>query len=529
MPFPPLRLDTTSPVPVYRQLADRIHFAINTGFLRPGETVPSQRAIAAEAGVALNTVVKAFRMLNQAGVIVSTPRRGYQVISNLDRSAKVPHQAPAGDSRASPSGDFPPVELSNDPAADEQEPHQSGKTTGKRNSSSEDRYAQRGVSSGKEEIHAVVDRLPSGLFPGAFCKITEDYLTGDPAKCNVIHADGSGSKSVIAYLHYRETGDASVFRGIAQDSVAMNLDDLLCVGCTGGILLSSTVNRNARRFPGEALAALIEGTEAFLAHLRSLGIIIASGGGETADVGDLTGTVTVDSCAVAVMAKSTVIDGSGIVPGLAIVGLASDGKATYETVENSGIGSNGLTSARHELLKGTYRKRYPETYDPDTPKELVYNGPYRLSDPLPGSPLTVGEALLSPTRTYAPIVRALLAEHPGAVRGLVHCSGGGQTKCLRFGRGIHFIKDRLFEPPAIFRAIQAVAGTKWREMYRVFNCGHRMEVYCPVEEVEAVIEVAARFGVAAKVVGETRPSLDPARRNHLTLHHGKKVLEYDLR
>ena len=287
-------------------------------------------------------------------------------------------------------------------------------------SNSKDRYALRGVSSTKDEVHSVVDKLDRGLFPGAFCKIGTDQLTGDPSKCNIIHSDGSGTKSTLAYLHYRETGDPSAFRKTAQDSIVMNLDDLLCVGAVEGILLSSTVNRNARAIPGEALAELIDGTESFLASLRENGVGIHSGGGETADVGDLTPTVTVDSCAVAVMRREDVIDNAAIGPGLAIVGLASSGQASYETFENSGIGSNGLTSARHDLLCKHYLENYPETCDSRTDRDFLYCGPHKMDDLLPGSSQTVGEALLSPTRTYAPVIRRLLAEERPAIRGMVH-------------------------------------------------------------------------------------------------------------
>ncbi|MEN8150973.1 MAG: AIR synthase-related protein [Planctomycetota bacterium] len=390
------------------------------------------------------------------------------------------------------------------------------------------RYAARGVSASKSEVHASVDRLDRGIFPGAFCKITEDYLTGDPDKCNVIHADGSGTKSALAYLAYRETGDPSVFRGIAQGSLVMNVDDLLCVGAVDGLLASSTVNRNARNFPGEALGQLIRGTEEFLATLRDCGVGIHGGGGETADVGDLTGTVSVDSCVTAVLRKSEVITGDRIRPGLAILGIASYGQASYETRENSGIGSNGLTSARHDLLAGTYARKYPETFDKRTPKDLVYCGPYRLEDPLPGSEQTVGEALLSPTRTYAPIVAKLLAEVPDKVRGLIHCSGGGQTKCLRFGRKVHFVKDDLLPIPPVFTAIQRASGTTWKEMYQVYNMGHRMEVYCGKRDAGKLLSIIRSFGVDARQIGHTGKSGRKDGGNHLTLMHGKRKLAYSL-
>jgi len=391
------------------------------------------------------------------------------------------------------------------------------------------RYAARGASATKAGVHAAIAHLDPGLFPGAFCKITPDHLTGDPARCNVIHADGSGTKSLLAYLHWRETGDASVFRGLAQDSLVMNLDDLLCVGVTGPILFSNTINRNARNFPDSpALAELIAGHEDFIATLRKLGIDAINGGGETADVADLTATFTLDSCAVAIPKRDTIITGQNIRPGLAIVGLASDGHAAYETTPNSGIGSNGLTSARHDLLSSYYREKYPETFDSALDPALAYCGPYKLSDPLPDSSLTVGQALLSPTRTYAPVIALLLRQDRAALAGLVHCSGGGQTKCLRFGRGVHFIKDNLFPPPPIFRAIQKSSGADAREMHRVFNMGHRMEIYCAPEHVGAVIAAAVSFGIEPRVVGHIEASGRADGANHLTLTAGGESLEYSL-
>ena len=391
---------------------------------------------------------------------------------------------------------------------------------------SSERYSARGVSSDKKEVHAVVDSMDQGLFPGAFCKVTEDYLTGDPTKCNLIHADGSGTKSILAYLQYQETGDASVFRGIAQDSIVMNVDDLLCAGVTERILISSTVNRNARNFPGEALAELIQGTEDFLCTLRDYGVDIVSGGGETADVGDLTGTVTVDSCAVAVMKRNHVVDNSRICPGLAIIGIASYGKAIYENVENSGIASNGLTSARHDLLSPHYREKYSETYDPKTDSSYVYCGPHRMQDALPHSDMTVGEALLSPTRTYAPVMHQLLTNHREEIVGLVHCSGGGQTKCIRFGEGVHFIKDNFLPVPPIFLEIQKVSGTSIKEMHQVFNMGHRMEVYCLPKDVPLLLATIEPFGIAAQVIGRTESSRGPE--NHITLENLNETVEYSL-
>lgn len=391
---------------------------------------------------------------------------------------------------------------------------------------SQNRYNQRGVSSSKEEVHKVVDQMDRGLFPGAFCKITDDLLTRRETCCNVIHSDGAGTKSILAYLWYKETGDASVFKGIAQDSLVMNLDDLACVGAWDHVMISSTVNRNARNFPGEVLAALIEGTEEFLQKMRDLGISVFSGGGETADVGDLTGTVAVDSCAVAVMERSQVIDNASICPDLAIVGFSSSGKANYETIENSGIGSNGLTSARHELLSKHYFENFPETYDPNTPEEYLYCGPYRLGDPFPGSPLSVGQALLSPTRTYLPLAKNIAKELGKHLKGLVHCSGGGQTKCMRFGTGVHHVKDHLFVPPPLFTEIQKASGTTDEEMHQVYNMGHRLEAYCSPKVADQVIEISKSFGIDAKVVGFTKPSERTDQSNHVTIRRGEIELNY---
>jgi phosphoribosylformylglycinamidine cyclo-ligase len=395
-------------------------------------------------------------------------------------------------------------------------------------STSSDRYAQRGVSSSKSEVHAVVDKLDRGVFPGAFCKIGADILTGSPDKCNIIHSDGSGTKSTLAYLHYRETGDPKGFRKTAQDSLVMNIDDLLCVGAIDGILISSTVNRNARAIPGEALGQLISGTEDFLGTLREYGVGVHSGGGETADVGDLTGTVTVDSCAVVVMDRSAVIDNAKIKPGLAIVGLASSGQASYETFENSGIGSNGLTSARHDLLCPDYLKKYPETVDLTTDKQYLYCGPYKMTDPLPESDMTVGDALLSPTRTYAPVIKKLLTENRDSIYGMVHCSGGGQTKCIRFGTGVHHIKDNFLPIPPIFKAIQKASGTSDKEMFRVYNMGHRMEIFCEPDAAEAIIAQSESFGIPAQIVGHTEATERADGQNHVTIKHDGKTLTYEL-
>lgn len=393
----------------------------------------------------------------------------------------------------------------------------------KRGKMSSDRYGKRGVSHAKPEVHAVVDKMDRGLYPGAFCKITKDYLSGNAKKCSIIHSDGSGTKSILGYLHYKETGDASVFRGIAQDSIVMNLDDLICVGAVKNILISSTINRNARRCPGEVLAALIEGTESTLAEIRNLGVSIFSGGGETADVGDLTGTIVVDTCAVVSMNRSHVVDNSKITSDLVIIGFSSAGKSKYEKTSNSGIGSNGLTSARHELLSSYYAKNFPETVDSLTDPKLVYCGSYRMQDRLPNdSKMKVGEALLSPTRTYAPIIAAILKENPKALRGIVHCSGGGQTKCLRFGKNVHYIKDNLFAVPPIFSLIEEESKTPRLEMYQVFNMGHRMEVYCKPKEASWIIEVAQSFGVEAQIIGRT----ESGKGNSLDIRVGKENFHY---
>lgn len=395
-------------------------------------------------------------------------------------------------------------------------------------SQSSDRYAQRGVSSSKSEVHAVVDNLDRGVFPGAFCKIGSDILTGSPEKCNIIHSDGSGTKSTLAYLHYKETGDPKGFRKTAQDSLVMNIDDLLCVGAVDGILISSTVNRNARAIPGEALGQLISGTEDFLATLRDYGVGVHSGGGETADVGDLTGTVTVDSCAVVVMDRSDVIDNANIKPGLAIVGLASSGQANYETFENSGIGSNGLTSARHDLLSPYYLEKYPETVDLTTDKQYLYCGPYKMDDTLPDSNMTVGDALLSPTRTYAPVIKKLLTENRDSIYGMVHCSGGGQTKCIRFGTGVHHIKDNFLPIPPIFKAIQKASGTTDEEMFRVYNMGHRMEIFCEPDAADAIIAQSESFGIPAQIIGRTEATQREDGANHVTIEHDGKTLQYSI-
>ena len=369
-----------------------------------------------------------------------------------------------------------------------------------------DRYAQRGVSSAKEDVHKAIASLNKGLFPKAFCKVVADDLTGSVDHCLVMHADGAGTKSSLAYAYWKETGDTSVWHGIAQDAVVMNLDDLLCVGVTDGILLSSTIGRNKRLIPGEVIAAIIEGTELFLEKMRGLGIGIHSTGGETADVGDLVRTLIVDSTVVARMKRTDVIDNARIQADDVIVGLASYGQATYENVYNSGIGSNGLTSARHDVFNKTVAKAFPETFDPGVPETLVYSGPAQLTDPLEGTPLDLGKAVLSPTRTYAPVIREVLAKMRGDIHGMVHCSGGAQTKVLHFIGDLRVIKDDLFPVPPIFAAIQRMSGTNWQEMYKVFNMGHRMELYLPQKRAQEVITISRSFGIDAQVIGRVEAS-----------------------
>lgn len=370
-----------------------------------------------------------------------------------------------------------------------------------------DKYNERGVSSQKEDVHKAIANLDKGLFPHAFCKIIPDVLGGDDDYCNIIHADGAGTKSSLAYLYWKETGDLSVWRGIAQDALVMNLDDLLCVGVTTNFLLSSTIGRNKKRIPGEVIAEIINGTEAFIESLKPHGINIVSGGGETADVGDLVKTIIVDSTVTARAKKSDIISNHHIQVGDVIIGLASDGQATYESFYNAGMGSNGLTSARHDVFAADYREKYPESYDDLLSKDLAYTGQLKLTDSVENMPIDAGKMVLSPTRTYAPIIKAILEQHRSEIHGLVHCSGGGQTKILHFVKTpLHIIKDQLFETPVLFKTIQAQSGTHWREMYQVFNMGHRMEIYVKPEFAESIIKISESFGVAAKVVGRVEAS-----------------------
>lgn len=380
------------------------------------------------------------------------------------------------------------------------------------------RYEQRGVSSSKEDVHKAIAALDKGLFPKAFCKVVADELTGSPEHCIVMHADGAGTKSSLAYAYWKQTGDASVWHGIAQDAIVMNLDDLLCVGATDGILLSSTIGRNKRLIPGEVISAIIEGTETFLEKMRALGVGIRSTGGETADVGDLVRTVIVDSTVICRMERSDVIDNARIQAGDVIVGLASDGQATYEDNYNAGMGSNGLTSARHDVFAKELATLFPETYDPGTPEGLVYSGQARLTDPLEGTPLDFGKAVLSPTRTYAPVVQQVLKAMRGDIHGMVHCSGGAQTKVLHFVEGLRIIKDDLFPIPPLFAAVRRMSGTDWKEMYKVFNMGHRMEFYVPQARASEIIAISKSFDIDARIIGHVEAA--PAKEVILTSPNG---------
>ena len=367
------------------------------------------------------------------------------------------------------------------------------------------RYLQRGVSSGKEEVHQAIKNLDKGLFPGAFCKVLPDMLTGDPEYCMVMHADGAGTKSSLAYIYWKETGDISVWKGIAQDAIVMNLDDLLCVGITGNILLSSTIGRNKNKIPGEVITALIDGTEEILSELRELGISIYSTGGETADVGDLVRTVIVDSTVIARSRRSDIIE-NRILPGNVIVGLSSSGQSSYERTYNGGMGSNGLTSARHDVFGQYLARKYPESYDPDVPAGLVYSGSLTLTEMIAGVGLDAGKLVLSPTRTYAPVVKDVLERYRDSIHGMIHCSGGAQTKVLHFAQKLHIIKDNLFPVPPLFRLIQEESGTPWREMYQVFNMGHRFELYTEESVADEIIQLAGSYGIDARVVGRCEAS-----------------------
>jgi phosphoribosylformylglycinamidine cyclo-ligase len=373
-------------------------------------------------------------------------------------------------------------------------------------STEDNRYSLRGVSAQKEDVHKAIKNVNKGLFPKAFCKIVPDHLTNDDEYCLVMHADGAGTKSSLAYMYWKETGDISVWKGIAQDALIMNIDDLLCVGATDNIILSSTIGRNKNLITGEVISAIINGTEELLKELDGFGVKIHSTGGETADVGDLVRTIIVDSTVTARMKRDEVIDNANIKDGDVIVGLASFGQANYETEYNGGMGSNGLTSARHDVFDNYLASKYPESYDAAVPADLVYSGNIKLTDAIDGVSIDAGKLVLSPTRTYAPIIIKMLEKHRQSIHGMVHCSGGAQTKILHFVEDLHIIKDNLFEVPPLFKLIQEQSKTNWREMYQVFNCGHRMELYVPAEIAEDLISISKSFGVDAKIVGRVEKS-----------------------
>ena len=388
---------------------------------------------------------------------------------------------------------------------------------------SKQRYDLRGVSASKEDVHNAIKNVDKGIFPKAFCKIIPDILGGDPEWCNIMHADGAGTKSSLAYIYWRETGDMDVWKGIAQDALIMNIDDLLCVGATDNILLSSTIGRNRHLVPGEVISAIINGTEELLEELRRQGVGIYSTGGETADVGDLVRTIIVDSTVTCRMRRADVIDNANIKAGDVIVGLASYGQATYETSYNGGMGSNGLTSARHDVFAKDYATRYPESFDAAVPEDLVYSGSRHLTDKVEGSPIDAGRLVLSPTRTYAPVIAAILKEMRHSIDGMVHCSGGAQTKILHFVENKHIVKDNLFPIPPLFEMIAAESGTDPAELYKVFNMGHRMEIYVEPQYADRIIEISQSFGIPARIVGRVEDNADG---NRLTIKSPLGTFEY---
>lgn len=388
---------------------------------------------------------------------------------------------------------------------------------------SNQRYDMRGVSASKEDVHNAIKKIDKGIFPKAFCKIIPDILGGDPDYCNIMHADGAGTKSSLAYLYWKETSDLSVWKGVAQDAVVMNIDDLLCVGATDNILLSSTIGRNKNLIPGEVISAIINGTQEFLDELNRLGVNIISTGGETADVGDLVRTVIVDSTVTCRMPRSQVIDNANIKGGDVIVGLASFGKATYEDKYNGGMGSNGLTSARHDVFAKYLANAYPESYDHAVPEQLVYAGSKRLTDSIEGVEVDAGQLVLSPTRTYAPIIKRILDTMRSEIHGMVHCTGGAQTKVMHFVENKHVIKDNLFPIPPLFKLIKEESATDWKEMYKVFNMGHRMEIYTAEENAQQIIHIAREFGVEARIIGH----VEDAEHNHLTIKSEYGTFEYE--
>lgn len=388
------------------------------------------------------------------------------------------------------------------------------------------KYNQRGVSAGKEDVHNAIKNIDKGLFPKAFCKIIPDILAGDEEWCNIMHADGAGTKSSLAYVYWKQTGDASVWRGIAQDAIIMNLDDLLCVGATDNILLSSTIGRNKNLIPGEVIAEIINGTEEILSELRDMGIGIYSTGGETADVGDIVRTIIVDSTVTCRMPRKDVISNHNIKSGNVIVGLASYGRATYEKEYNGGMGSNGLTSARHDVFHKAIAEQYPESFDPAVPYELVFAGGKGLTDPVEidnGESITAGKLVLSPTRTYAPVIKTILDKYRSQIDGMVHCSGGAQTKVLHFVDNVHVIKDNLFPIPPLFDLIQKESKTDWQEMYKVFNMGHRMELYVSENIAQEIIAISESFGIPAQIVGR----VEEASGKKVTIHSPYGTFEYE--
>nr|WP_320023547.1 AIR synthase related protein [uncultured Draconibacterium sp.] len=369
----------------------------------------------------------------------------------------------------------------------------------------ESRYSARGVSASKEDVHEAIKNVDKGLFPKAFCKIVPDILGGDDEWCNIMHADGAGTKSALAYMYWKETGDVSVWKGIAQDALIMNVDDLLCVGATNNILVSSTIGRNKNNIPGEVIAAIINGTEELLANLREMGVSIYSTGGETADVGDLVRTIIVDSTVTCRMKKTDVVSADKIAAGDVIVGLSSSGTATYETEYNGGMGSNGLTSARHDVFANYLAEKYPESFDPEVPADLVYSGGKKLTDAIEGLDVDAGKLVLSPTRTYAPVIKKVLDKYRSQISGMIHCSGGAQTKVLHFVDNVHVIKDNMFPVPPLFKLIQEQSGTDWKEMYKVFNMGHRYEIYCSADVADEIIEISKSFNIDAQIIGKVEP------------------------
>jgi len=386
----------------------------------------------------------------------------------------------------------------------------------------QDRYMQRGVSSSKEDVHNAIKNIDKGIFPQAFCKIIPDVLSGDPDYCNIMHADGAGTKSSLAYIYWKETGDISVWKGIAQDAIIMNTDDLLCVGAVDNILVSSTIGRNKNLIPGEVIAEIINGTEEVLELLRSYGVSIYSTGGETADVGDLVRTIIVDSTVTCRMRREDVISNHRIVEGDVIVGFASYGQASYENEYNGGMGSNGLTSARHDVFSKIFADKYKETYDPAVPSDLVYTGKYKVTDTYQNLPINVGKLVLSPTRTYAPVVKELLKDLRNHIHGMVHCSGGGQTKILHFINDLHIVKDNLFDIPPLFQLIQEQSGTDWKEMYKVFNMGHRLEIYVKEEHAQALIDISKSFNIDAQIIGR----VEKGKGKQLSIKSSKGTFNY---